>query len=102
MQMSPDRAAQLASAVAASPRPRSSKPPTVSTFELPGEAISRRKREEREARLRAQEEEERRRREFKARPVRSSIVPNTLPRETVASRARQVRARRRRTRTRPS
>ncbi len=71
------------------PRPR---PPTIPTFELPGEAISRRKREEHEAKLRQQEEEERRRREFKARPIRTSINPSTLPRETVASRARQNRA----------
>lgn len=68
---------------------KSTKPPTKSTFELPGEAVSRRKREAQEARLKAQEEEERKRREFKARPVRKSIVPDFVPRETVASRARQ-------------
>lgn len=68
---------------------KSTKPPTKSTFELPGEALSRRKREAQEARLKAQEEEERKRREFKARPVRKSIVPDFVPRETVASRARQ-------------
>ncbi|KAM5374680.1 hypothetical protein ACJZ2D_006458 [Fusarium nematophilum] len=71
------------------PRPKSSKPLTKPTFELPGEAISRRKREEREARLKAQEEEERKKREFKARPVRTSITPSTIPRETIASLARQ-------------
>jgi hypothetical protein len=92
MQISPDKAAQLANAIAASPRPKSTKVPTVPNFELPGEVISRRKREEREAKLKAKEEEERRRREFKARPVRASIVPNTLPRETIASRARQAKA----------
>ncbi|KAI5458114.1 hypothetical protein BGZ63DRAFT_427395 [Mariannaea sp. PMI_226] len=70
-------------------RNKSSKPLTKPTFELPGEAISRRKREEREARLKAQEEEERKRREFKARPVRISSTPSTMPRETIASRARQ-------------
>lgn len=70
-------------------RVKSSRPPTKPKFELPGEAISRRKREEREAKLRAQEEEERRRREFKARPVRHSIAPSTVPRETITSRARQ-------------
>lgn len=59
------------------------------TFELPGEAISRRKREEREAKIRAQEEEEKKRREFKARPIRGSLnQPSTLPRETITSRAR--------------
>jgi hypothetical protein len=68
---------------------RSSKPPTRPTFELPGEAISRRKREAQEARLKAQEEEERARREFKAKPLRTSVVPSVVPRDTVASRARQ-------------
>lgn len=88
-QITPVKAAAVAAAVA-SPRPKSTKVPTVPTFELPGEAISRRKREEREARLRAQEEEERRRREFKAKPIRNSVV--TIPRETIASRARQAKA----------
>lgn len=69
--------------------PKSHKPPTRPTFELPGEAISRRKREAHEARVKAQEEEERKRREFKARPVRKSIVPEHMPRDNVASRARQ-------------
>ncbi|KAF4966652.1 hypothetical protein FSARC_5701 [Fusarium sarcochroum] len=71
------------------PRPKSSKPLTKPNFELPGEAISRRKREEREARLKAQEEEEQKKREFRARPVRNSIIPATMPRETLASLARQ-------------
>ncbi|KAL4727308.1 hypothetical protein ACLX1H_006215 [Fusarium chlamydosporum] len=71
------------------PRPKSSKPLTKPTFELPGEAISRRKREEREARLKAQEEEEQRKREFKARPIRNSFTPASIPRETIASLARQ-------------
>ncbi|KAJ4222205.1 hypothetical protein NW759_006627 [Fusarium solani] len=71
------------------PRPKSSKPPTKANFELPGEAFSRRKREEREARLKAQEEEERKKREFKARPARTSITPASIPRETIASLARQ-------------
>lgn len=69
-------------------RTRFVKPPTIPTFELPGEAISRRKREEHEAKLRQQEEEERKRREFKARPIRLSITPSTVPRETISSRAR--------------
>lgn len=61
------------------------------TFELPGEAISRRKREQREAQIRAQEEEEQRRREFKARPIMAGLrQPSSAPRETVASRARQT------------
>ncbi|KAG5744626.1 hypothetical protein H9Q70_012672 [Fusarium xylarioides] len=71
------------------PRPKSSKPLTKPNFELPGEAISRRKREEREARLKAQEEEEQKKREFKARPVRHSLMPGSIPRETITSLARQ-------------
>ncbi|KAL6855389.1 hypothetical protein ACO1O0_006534 [Amphichorda felina] len=81
--------AEAQKAHAAPPKPKSSKPLARPTFELPGEVISRRKREEREARLKAQEEEERKRREFKARPIRHSMTPGTLPRETIASRARQ-------------
>ncbi|EFW98703.1 carboxylesterase family protein [Grosmannia clavigera kw1407] len=69
-------------------RRRSVKPPTIPAFELPGEAISRRKREEHEAKIRRQEEEEKKRREFKARPMRMSTTPSSQPRETVASRAR--------------
>ena len=89
-QVSSEDAAALAEYFSpAKPHFKSSKPPTRPTFELPGEAISRRKREEREAKLRAEEEEERKRREFKARPIRSSAVPSSYPRETVASRARQ-------------
>ncbi|KAI0025694.1 hypothetical protein F4780DRAFT_774558 [Xylariomycetidae sp. FL0641] len=70
-------------------RIKSDKVPTRPTFELPGEAISRRKREQHEAQLKAKEEEEKKRREFKARPVGSKLRSNTLPRETAASRARQ-------------
>ncbi|KAI0395971.1 hypothetical protein F5Y17DRAFT_161522 [Xylariaceae sp. FL0594] len=71
-------------------RAKSTKLPTRPAFELPGEAISRRKREEHLAQLKAQEEEERKRREFKARPPPSKILSATAPRETIASRARQV------------
>lgn len=74
------------------PRSRANKALAKPTFELPGEAISRRKREEREAKLKAEEEEERKRREFKARPVRRSMGPATLPRATLASLARQSRS----------
>ncbi|KAI0124919.1 hypothetical protein BJ170DRAFT_481936 [Xylariales sp. AK1849] len=92
------REARLSLAATADPAPgpaasnlrrtKSAKPPTRPSFELPGEAISRRKRDEREAKLRAQEEEERKRREFKAKPIRSGTIPRSVPRETVASRAR--------------
>ncbi|OAA67246.1 carboxylesterase family protein [Niveomyces insectorum RCEF 264] len=90
------QAAMAASKTPATPstvprRARSTKVPTIPTFELPGEAISRRKREEHEAKLKRQAEEEQKRRAFKARPIRLSITPSTLPRETVASRARQNR-----------
>ncbi|KAL9575550.1 hypothetical protein ACKAV7_000348 [Fusarium commune] len=81
--------AEAQKAYAPPPRPKSSKPLTKPNFELPGEAISRRKREEREARLKAQEEEEQRKREFKARPVRHSLMPGSIPRETITSLARQ-------------
>ncbi|KAI0541684.1 hypothetical protein GGR58DRAFT_510750 [Xylaria digitata] len=73
-------------------RAKSAKLPTRPTFELPGEAISRRKREEHQAQLKIQEDEERKRREFKARPVPSHMMPATVPRETIASRARQNKA----------
>jgi hypothetical protein len=71
-------------------RPRTSKTLPRPTFELPGDTISRRKKEENEAKLRAQEEEQRKKREFKARPAKSGSTPSTLPRDTVASRARQA------------
>jgi hypothetical protein len=71
------------------PKIRSAKPTTKSTFELPGEALSRRKREAHEARLKLQEEEDKKRREFKAKPLRKSIVPDVVPRDTATSRARK-------------
>ncbi len=74
---------------AAAVKVKSTKPPTRPTFELPGEALSRKKREALEARLKAQEEEERKRREFKAKPLRNSIQPDFVPRETAASLARK-------------
>ncbi|KAL6864441.1 hypothetical protein J3F83DRAFT_715730 [Trichoderma novae-zelandiae] len=77
-------------ALEAPPKPRSTKPLSKPTYELPGDTISRRKREETETKLRAEEEEQRKRREFKARPVKPASTPSTLPRDTVASRARQA------------
>ncbi|KAK3989859.1 hypothetical protein QBC44DRAFT_395626 [Cladorrhinum sp. PSN332] len=77
------------------PTIRSTRPLTKPAFELPGEAISRRKREEREAKLRQMEEEEKKRREFRARPVPSSAKVSGfggLGRETVASQARRAEA----------
>jgi hypothetical protein len=90
--ISPEQAATVAATYSPSkPHVKSTKPPTRPTFELPGEAISRRKREAHEAKLRAQEEEERKRREFKARPIRANLAPSSTPRETLASLARQQR-----------
>jgi hypothetical protein len=92
---SSDQAAAAAAAYCSPSKPhfKSTKIPTRPTFELPGEAISRAKREAREAKLRAQEEEERKRREFKARPIRAGVVgavpPSSVPRDTLASLARQ-------------
>jgi hypothetical protein len=80
------------SVLVSGPKPiKSTKAPTKSYFELPGEAISRKNKEARDARIKAQEEEERKRREFKAKPIRKSIIPDYVPRETAASRARQSR-----------
>ncbi|KAL5615098.1 hypothetical protein BROUX41_005158 [Berkeleyomyces rouxiae] len=74
-------------------RVKSTKRLTIPNFELPGEAISRRKRLEHEERLRRQEEEERKAREFKARPIPASIFGGgQYPRETLSSRARQGKA----------
>jgi hypothetical protein len=78
-----------AARVVSGPKIKSTKPPTKPTFVLPGELVSQRKREAHEAKLRAQEEEERKRREFKAKPIRNSIAPDFVPRETVASLARR-------------
>jgi hypothetical protein len=78
-----------ATAPATAPKVKSRKPSTMPTFELPGEALSRKKREALEARLKIQEEEERKRREFKAKPIRKSSAPDLVPRDTTASRARK-------------
>ncbi|KAI1275793.1 hypothetical protein F5Y07DRAFT_165792 [Xylaria sp. FL0933] len=97
-QLQEKKEARLASQRATQPtasslrRAKSAKSLTRPTFELPGEAISRRKREEHQAQLKMQEEEERKRREFKARPVPSHAIGATMPRETIASRARQNKA----------
>jgi hypothetical protein len=129
-QISSEDAAALAAAYSpAKPHFKSTKPPTVPTFELPGEAVARRLKEQREQRrsqqvssedapysppkpshakasfksptrptlehpspakpARPQDDEERKRREFKARPYRGSQAPSTVPRETLASLARQ-------------
>ena len=86
---SSDEGSTTVKAPAPATKAKSAKPPTKPTFELPGEALSRKKREAHEARLKAQEEEERKRREFKAKPPRHSVQPDFVPRETAASLARK-------------
>lgn len=87
--VSSDTTPPIVAAKAMAPKVKSTKAPTKPTFELPGEALSRKKREAHEARLKAQEEEEKKRREFKAKPVRKSVGPSMQPRQTAASLARR-------------
>ncbi|KAF1810255.1 hypothetical protein P152DRAFT_484058 [Eremomyces bilateralis CBS 781.70] len=70
---------------------KSSKPPTQSTFTLPGEAIAAKLKAAREARLAAAEEEAKKRREFKARPVPKATAGTVTVhvRKTTASIARE-------------
>ncbi|WEW55631.1 hypothetical protein PRK78_001062 [Emydomyces testavorans] len=67
---------------------KSTKPLTRPTFELPGEAISRRMKAQREERRKKEEEELQRRRAFRASKIRYSTVPSTEVRETFTSRSR--------------
>ncbi|EXJ78426.1 hypothetical protein A1O1_08826 [Capronia coronata CBS 617.96] len=68
---------------------KSAKPPTKSTFSLPGEAISAKLKAQREERLKREEEAEKERKQFKARPVPTKTSrPSVLPRENKASQAR--------------
>ncbi|OJD19239.1 hypothetical protein AJ78_00769 [Emergomyces pasteurianus Ep9510] len=67
---------------------KSTKPPTRPTFELPGEAISKRQKAQREERLKREAEELQRRREFKARAPRNYSTPSFPVKETVSSRSR--------------
>lgn len=64
---------------------KSSKQPTHPTFTLPSDAISARKKAEKEARLKAEQDELQRRRSFKARPVRVSSIQNSMPVKATAS-----------------
>ena len=66
---------------------KSTKQPTRPSFELPGEAISRKLKEQREERLKREDEENDKKREFKARPVRVSHAPVTI-KATATSKAR--------------
>ena len=70
---------------------KSSKAPTQSSFELPGEAYSRKVKAQREERARREEEENSKKKTFKARPVRLSQAPEV--RMTTATKARLSMAR---------
>ncbi|KAL8721498.1 MAG: hypothetical protein Q9225_001843 [Loekoesia sp. 1 TL-2023] len=65
---------------------KSTKPPTRSNFELPGEAVARKLKEAREERMKREEGEKAKKPAFKARPVRLSQAPVVKP--TATSRAR--------------
>lgn len=65
---------------------KSTKAPTRSSFALPGEAISRKLKEQREERQKREEEERSKQRVFKARPVRLSQAPEV--KQTAATKAR--------------
>ncbi|KAI9664810.1 MAG: hypothetical protein M1821_006258 [Bathelium mastoideum] len=71
------------------PPPKSRKPPTKPTFQLPGEAIAAKLKAQREERLKREQEDEQKKREFKARPIRKSVVPAISVKDTAASRARK-------------
>ncbi|KAI9749514.1 MAG: hypothetical protein M4579_006842 [Chaenotheca gracillima] len=71
---------------------KSTKPPTRPNFELPGEAISRRLKEQREERRKREEEELQKKREFKAKPARKAAPPTMAVRPTASSQARVARA----------
>ena len=68
---------------------KSAKPPTRSTFSLPGEAISHKLKQQREERLKREEEDNAKKRIFKARPTParlSQMAP--VVKSTIASKAR--------------
>ncbi|KAK7746889.1 hypothetical protein SLS53_002077 [Cytospora paraplurivora] len=93
MQLDPKQLAEVSSPPPRTRSVRSSKPPTVPKFELPGETISRMKMERLAARLKAEEEEAIRRRQFKARPPPSSVVSSSATvRSTFTSRQRESQA----------
>lgn len=65
---------------------KSTKPPTRATFELPGDAVARKLKEQREERLKRGEDEVPKRTAFKARPIRLSQAP--IVKSTATSKAR--------------
>lgn len=89
MQVDPQKLAESSSPPQRARSVRSSKPPTVPNFELPGESVSRMKKERIAAKLKAEEEELRQRRQFKARPPPSSVGGSATVRSTFTSRQRE-------------
>lgn len=67
---------------------KSTKPPTRSTFTLPGEAIAQKLKLQREERLKHEEEENAKKTTFKARPVPARLSMAPTIKSTVASKAR--------------
>lgn len=68
---------------------KSSKAPTKSTFSLPGEVISAKLKAQREQRLKQEEEAEKAKKNFKARPMPTTISePSMKPRDNKASQGR--------------
>lgn len=71
------------------PVAKSSKAPTQSTFQLPGEAVAAKLKAAREARVKREAEEEEKKKVFKARPVPASLSKAPSVRQTNSSRARE-------------
>ena len=67
---------------------KSSKPPTRSTFALPGEAVAQKLKAAREERLKREEPDKTQVSVLKTRPVRKSVVPTMEVKTNAASRAR--------------
>lgn len=70
------------------PPPKSRKPPTKPTFQLPGEAVAAKLKAQREERLKREETNEPKKRESQLHPVRKSVAPAIPVKGTVTSRAR--------------
>lgn len=87
MQVDPQKAAEVNS-LQRTRSVRSSKPPTVPNFELPGERLSRQKKERFEQKLKEAEDQAHQRRQFKARPSPANAAPTV--RSTFTSRQRQT------------
>ncbi|KAF2651352.1 hypothetical protein K491DRAFT_781925 [Lophiostoma macrostomum CBS 122681] len=73
----------------APPPPKSTKPPTVANFQLPGEAIAAKLKAQKEERLKREEEEAVKKPAFKARPAPTHKSNPAMVRQTAASKARE-------------